>query len=71
MTSWVHGSLASSAYFLSLLLVAVIGKGQLKIAIRRRDIPIKKTFSIPNKTSGSQKQKHTRQVQIRTDGAAK
>jgi hypothetical protein len=30
MTSWVPGSLASFAYFLSLLLVAVISKGQLK-----------------------------------------
>jgi hypothetical protein len=30
MTSWVPGSLASSAYFLSLFFVAVIGKGQLK-----------------------------------------
>jgi hypothetical protein len=30
LTSWVPGSLASSAFFLSLLLVAVISKGQLK-----------------------------------------
>jgi hypothetical protein len=35
LTSWVPGPLA--VYFLPLFLVAVIGKGQLKIAIRRRD----------------------------------
>jgi hypothetical protein len=39
MASWVPGSLASSVYFSLLSLVAVIGKGQLKIAIRRRDKP--------------------------------
>jgi hypothetical protein len=46
MTSWVPGSLASPASFLSLFLVAVIGKGQFKITIRRRDNESKQQFMV-------------------------
>jgi hypothetical protein len=60
MTSWVPGSLASSAYFLSSLLVAVIGKGQLK---NRHPKARQFLYIKHRKTTATQQQKQQQQQQ--------